>query len=258
MTKGTVEKEETLDATSPEPETGTVMDESNAADESLGDIPCSETGIVEEELICLDDTLATLEVRLTEAEGKAAEYLDGWQRAQASFANYRKRTEAEQAHWRSAANANLLTRLLPILDDFQRAFDALPDEFEGHSWLSGVTLIQRKIRAILDSESVAVIELNTGDPFDPLYHQAVVYQEVEGFEDGQIVAEVEKGYLLGERVLRPSMVVVAKAPLSTKPEEDEEQPPDSKEEIIEGEVLSTDQEKTSPDSAGDTDAAKVI
>ena len=202
MTQGTVGTDETLDTTSSEPETDEVLDE-GVAGEDLGDIPCSETGMVEEELICLDDTLAALEVRLTEAENKAAEYLDGWQRSQASFANYRKRTDAEQAHWRSAANANLLSRLLPILDDFQRAFDALPEEFQGHSWLSGITLIQRKVRAILDSESVAVIELNSGDQFDPLYHQAVVYQEVEGFEDGQIVAEVEKGYFLGERVLRP-------------------------------------------------------
>ena len=254
MTQGSVGTEETLETTSPEPETDAVLDEGAAA-EGLGDIPCSETGTVEEELLCLDDTLAALEVKLTEAENKAAEYLDGWQRAQASFANYRKRTEAEQAHWRSAANANLLARLLPILDDFQRAFDALPSEFEGHSWLSGVTLIQRKVRAILDSESVVAIELDTGDSFDPQYHQAVVYQEVEGFEDGQIVAEVEKGYLLGERVLRPSMVVVAKAPVSAKPEEDEEQLLESTDEIIEGKVISTDQGETSPDAGGDTDAA---
>ena len=117
MTQGTVGTDETLDTTSSEPETDEVLDE-GVAGEDLGDIPCSETGMVEEELICLDDTLTALEVRLTEAENKAAEYLDGWQRTQASFANYRKRTEAEQAHWRSAANANLLTRLLPILDDF--------------------------------------------------------------------------------------------------------------------------------------------
>ena len=254
MTKGTAGTEETQDGASTEPETDAVLD-SDAADEDLGDIPCSDTGTVEEELICLDDTLTALEVRLTEAENKAAEYLDGWQRTQASFANYRKRTEAEQAHWRSAANANLLTRLLPILDDFQRAFDALPTEFEGHSWLSGVTLIQRKVRAILDSESVTTIALDSGDPFDPLFHQAVVYQEVEGFEDGQIVAEVEKGYLLGERVLRPSMVVVAKAPVSTKPIEDEEQHSDSEDEIIEGKVVSTEQEETTPYTTGDTDVA---
>jgi molecular chaperone GrpE len=252
--------DETVDNASPEPEIEGVLNGGGAADEDLGDVPCTDTGTVEEELICLDETVFALEERLADAENIAAEYRDGWQRAQASFANYRKRTEAEQAHWRSAANANLLARLLPILDDFQRAFDALPAEFEEHSWLSGITLIQRKVRAILDSESVIAIELNSGDSFDPLYHQAVIYQEVEGFEDGQVVAEVEKGYILGERVLRPSMVVVAKAPVSAKLAEvekqqpTEDQPAAETDEFVEGEVISIDQEETSPETTGDADA----
>jgi molecular chaperone GrpE (heat shock protein) len=202
MTEGPVGKEETLDTS--ELRTEKVLDEREGTDENLEDIPCSETGAVEEELVCLDDALAAMEERLTEAESKAAEYLDGWQRTQASFANYRKRTEAEQAH----------------------------------------------------SESVTVIELDTGDPFDPLYHQAVVYQEVEGFEDGQIVAEVEKGYLLGERVLRPSMVVVAKAPVRKETEEDKVQSPDSSDEVIEGKILSTEQEGTSPVTTDDEDTGE--
>jgi len=149
---------------------------------------------------------------LIEAEKKAAEYLDGLQRSQAAFANYRKRTEAEQVSWRSVANAALLGRFLPVLDDFQRAFRALPADFEGQPWLDGITLIRRKVAGILESENVQPIPLQPGDAFDPLYHQAVFYQEVAGFEEGQIVAEVERGYILGERVLRPSSVVVAKAP----------------------------------------------
>lgn len=159
-----------------------------------------------------EEKLQQLEVQLAEAEQKAAEYLDGLQRSQASFANYRKRAEAEQVSWRSVANAALLSRFLPVLDDFERAFQALPKEFEGHPWLGGITLIQRKITGILEAENVKPIELHPGDAFDPLYHQAILYQEVPGFEDGQIVAEVERGYILGERVLRPASVVVAKAP----------------------------------------------
>jgi molecular chaperone GrpE len=252
--------EETADATSSESETDAVLDKGDTAEEGLDDVPCSDAGLVEEELICLDESLSALEERLAEAESKAAEYLDGWQRTQASFANYRKRTEAEQAYWRSTANANLLSRLLPILDDFKRAFDALPEIFEGHSWLSGIMLIQRKVRAILDSESVTAITLNPGDPFDPLYHQAVVYQEVEGFTDGQIVAEIETGYMLGERVLRPSMVVVAKAPVRAisiveGQQSTEAQSDGSTVEIIEGEVISSDPEETSPDTTGDAGAA---
>jgi molecular chaperone GrpE len=158
------------------------------------------------------EEIARLEVQLAEAGKKAAEYLDGLQRSQAAFANYRKRTEAEQVSWRSVANAALLARFLPVLDDFERAFRALPADFEGQSWLDGITLIRRKVAGILEAENVQPIVLQPGDAFDPLYHQAVFYQEVAGFEEGQIVAEVERGYILGERVLRPSSVVVAKAP----------------------------------------------
>ncbi len=160
----------------------------------------------------LEEKIQQLEAQLAEVEQKAAEYLDGLQRSQASFANYRKRSEAEQVSWRSVANAALLSRFLPVLDDFARAFQALPKDFTGHPWLEGITLIQRKIAGILEAENVTPIEVQPGDAFDPLYHQAILYQEVPGFEDGHIVAEVERGYILGARVLRPASVVVAKVP----------------------------------------------
>ncbi|MEJ5309735.1 MAG: nucleotide exchange factor GrpE [Anaerolineae bacterium] len=180
----------------------------------------------------LEAKIQQLEAQLAETERKAAEYLDGLQRSQASFANYRKRTEAEQVAWRSVANAALLSRFLPVLDDFDRAFQALPKEFAGHPWLEGITLIQRKIAGVLEAENVKPIEVQPGAAFDPLYHQAILYQEVPGFEDGQIVAEVERGYILGERVLRPASVVVAKVP----PRMPEPQPePES--EAVEAEVL---------------------
>jgi molecular chaperone GrpE len=167
------------------------------------------------------DTLETepagLEARLAEAEQTAAEYLDGWQRAQAAFANFRKRTEAEQAHWRSTANAQLLARLLPVLDDFRRAYEAVPADEQDAPWLGGIRLIERKVNAILESESVKEIELNPGDAFDPHLHEAVLYQEVDGFDEGEVVTEIERGYLLGDRVLRPALVVVAKAPSAPSP-----------------------------------------
>lgn len=158
------------------------------------------------------EEIARLEAQLADVEQKAAEYLDGLQRSQAAFANYRKRTEAEQVSWRSVANAALLARFLPILDDFERAFRVVPPDYAGQPWLDGIALIRRKVAGILEAENVQPIVVQPGDAFDPLYHQAVFYQEVAGFEEGQIVAEVEAGYRLGDRVLRPSSVVVAKAP----------------------------------------------
>jgi molecular chaperone GrpE len=186
------------------------------------------------EEVSLEEKLQQLEAQLAEAEQKAAEYLDGLQRSQASFANYRKRAESEQISWRSVANAALLSRLLPVLDDFERAFQALPKDLEGSPWLSGITLIQRKIVGILEAENVMPMEVQPGDAFDPLYHHAVLYQEVPGFEDGQIVAEVERGYILGERVLRPSSVVVAKvSPRAPEPEPE----PESESEVVDAEVV---------------------
>ncbi len=178
----------------------------------------------------LEEKIRQLAAQLAEAEQKAAEYLDGLQRSQASFVNYRKRTEAEQVSWRSVANAALLSRFLPVLDDFERAFQALPQDLAEHPWLGGIRLIQRKIAGVLEAENVTPIGLQPGDAFDPLYHQAVLYQEIPGFEDGQIVAEVERGYILGERVLRPSSVVVAKAS-SRVPE------PEAKLEVVDAVVI---------------------
>jgi molecular chaperone GrpE len=191
----------------------------------------------------LEAQLAETEATLAETEKKTAEYLDGWQRAQASFANFRKRTTAEQAQWRSTANAALLGRLVPVLDDFKRAFDAVPDAIKEDPWLSGIQLVERKVKTILATENVQQIDAGPCDIFDPNVHEAVLYQEVDGFNDGEIVAVVETGYMLADRVLRPSVVVVAKGAK-------EEVHPSAAEKIPEPEVESEE----SADSAVQGDA----
>ncbi len=187
----------------------TELGENEVEDGVTEELASGEVGV--SEALPLEEKIQQLEAQLAEAQQKAAEYLDALQRSQASFANYRKRTEAEQVSWRGVANAALLSRFLPVLDDFERAFQAMSQDLAEHPWMGGIRLIQRKIAGVLEAENVKPIELQPGDAFDPLYHQAILYQEVPGFEDGQIVAEVERGYILGERVLRPSSVVVAKA-----------------------------------------------
>jgi molecular chaperone GrpE len=200
---------------------GLVTEEGEAPNAEAAETPSSddeETAPLdpEEQLEVLTSKLAEAETSLSEAEKTAAEYLDGWKRAQASFANFRKRTEAEQAQWRSAANAQLLSRLLPVLDDFKRAFEAIPEEDRDNPWLSGIRLVQRKVAGILEAENVEPIAVEPHDTFDPNVHEAVLYQEVEGFEEGEVVAEVETGYMLGNRVLRPTVVVVAKGGTKAK------------------------------------------
>ncbi len=149
--------------------------------------------------------------KLEQAEAQVAEYLDGWQRTQAEFSNYKKRQEAERARMTSLANMAVLRKLLPVVDDFERALATLPADLSQLTWCEGILLIRAKLDAILDSEGVKPIETE-GQVFDPRYHEAVTYEQVPGYEDSQIIGEVQRGYTLGERVLRPALVRVAKAP----------------------------------------------
>jgi molecular chaperone GrpE len=152
------------------------------------------------------------------AETQAAEYLDGWQRAQAEFSNYKKRQEAERVQMIRLASATLLQKLLPIVDDFERAMGTLPAELSRLTWCEGVFLIKHKLDAVLQSEGVKPIEVE-GQMFDPCYHEAVTHEEAPGYEEGQIVGEVQRGYTLGDRVLRPALVRVAKG---TEPQTEED------------------------------------
>ena len=155
-----------------------------------------------------NDALAALKAELAAATTQADEYLDQWRRATAQFANYKKRIEREQAEFTRLANATLITRLLPIIDDFERAFGTVPPNLDRMTWIEGLALVYRKLQLVLDQEGAEAIETE-GEIFDPLLHQAVTYEAAEGFEEGQIIAEVQRGYRIGERVLRPSMVRVA-------------------------------------------------
>jgi molecular chaperone GrpE len=154
--------------------------------------------------------LEKLEAELEEAKAQAAEYLDGWQRAQAEFSNYKKRQEAERGQMQARVTADVLRKILPVVDDFERALATMPDDLSQSSWGEGISLIKAKLDTILDSEGVKPIETD-GRMFDPVYHEAVTYEEAKDYEEGQIVGEVQRGYMLGERVLRPALVRVAKA-----------------------------------------------
>jgi len=169
-----------------------------------------EEMISEETIEALDD-IDALRDALEETRAQAAEYLDGWQRAQAEFANYRKRQIAERLKQTQLASATVLSKLLPILDDFERAIGSLSDEAKEEAWVKGLLLVKQKLDTILDAEGVEPIETE-GKLFDPRYHEAVTYEEAEGYDEGEIIGEVQKGYSIGDRVLRPALVRVAKAP----------------------------------------------
>lgn len=159
--------------------------------------------------VALEERIAALEAELAKAQGQAEEYLDQWRRTAAEFANYRKRQEREQAEFIRQANAALIIKLLPVLDDFALAFEHIPEEEVNHSWVEGFTLIYRKLQAILEQEGVMPIE-TVGQPFDPTLHEAVTHEESDEVASGHVIAEVRKGYRLGDRVLRPALVRVAR------------------------------------------------
>jgi molecular chaperone GrpE len=156
------------------------------------------------------DLFKDLTEQLKQAKAEAAENLDGWQRARAEFANYKRRTDAERADLLANAGADVLKRVLPIVDDFDRAAATLPDELKSQPWVNGVMLVHRKLAALLEQSNVKPIAANPGDAFDPNLHEAITHEEAEAIESGHIIGEVQRGYKLGERVLRPAMVRVAK------------------------------------------------
>ena len=147
--------------------------------------------------------------QLAQAQAQAAEYLDNWRRAVADMSNARKRMQREQAEFQTNASARVLSRLLPALDDMDRAFEALPPEQANQEWVNGFRMIQRKLQSILESEGATPIPTE-GQTFDPELHHAVSHEEQPGFSEGDIISEVGRGYKLGDKVLRPALVRVAK------------------------------------------------
>ena len=150
-----------------------------------------------------------LKKELEETRTKANEYLDGWQRARAEFANYKKRVDRDQAQTYQVATGNVVRRFLEVLDDLERALKNRPQEGEGAVWSEGIELIYRKLLNMLKNEGVKPMEIKN-DFFDPNLHEAVMSEENSEFESGQIIDVIRQGYVLGDRVLRPAMVRVAR------------------------------------------------
>ena len=146
-----------------------------------------------------------LKKQLEENQAQAAEYKDGWQRAVADFQNYRKRVERENSGVYQNALAEIIKSYLPILDDLERALQSRPADL---AWVEGIELIYRKLQAILEAEGVKRIEAE-GNVFDPNLHEAISQEPAEGQESGRVIAVVQNGYMLGERVIRPAIVRVA-------------------------------------------------
>jgi molecular chaperone GrpE len=139
---------------------------------------------------------------LADANAKAQENLNNWKRAQADFANYKRYAEQEKLDMGKYACSQLIASLLPVLDDFERAYASLADA--DPQWVAGVKLVENKLKAIMEAQGIKQIEA-LGKPFDPNEHDGVMHGK--GAE-GMVVGELRKGYRLHDKVIRPSQVVV--------------------------------------------------
>lgn len=193
-----------------------IADEVPPEDESSTEEIDSSAETPEEEIITeaegeveTQEEPLTLEDRLEQAETQAAEYLDGWQRARAEFVNYKKRVERERSENRARIAAELLTRYLDVVDDLDRTLSEMPEDIASTSWSQGLQMVFQKMLLVLEAEGVQTIEA-LGEHFDPNFHEAISFEESPEYESGQVVDVIQKGYMLGDRVLRPAMVRVAK------------------------------------------------
>jgi len=160
----------------------------------------TETGVEQVE------DIEALKQALTEERERSEKYLANWQRTQADFINYKKRAEQEKIETVEFANSTLILNLLTIIDDLERAFDSLPAQLTGFSWIEGIKLIYNKLKATLEAQGLTEIKAK-GEPFNPHLHEAVMRQEGE---EGIVIEEIQKGYKLKNKVIRPSMVIVGR------------------------------------------------
>lgn len=151
------------------------------------------------------DPLAELEQAKLQATG----FLEGWQRERAEFANYRRRIEQQQRDGYQNATAEVLLKILPIVDDFARAVENIPPELQSNPWVSGTAMILPKFNKVLDGFGVRLID-PSGEIFDPNMHEAIAMEDSDSVESGHVIQVMQKGYAVGDRLLRPALVKVAR------------------------------------------------
>lgn len=155
-----------------------------------------------------EEKVLTLEAQLNQAEAKAQEYYGHLQRLQAEFDNFRKRTQKEKEETVKYATEQIIASMLPVLDNLDRAITASRTNQDFTSFAKGVEMILRQMQNVLIKEGLCEIKA-LGEPFNPKLHEAVMQVESEGQVENTVVEELQKGYYLKDKVLRPSMVKVS-------------------------------------------------
>lgn len=157
----------------------------------------------------VEEDLEELRGALEDATRKNEEYLGLLQRLQADFQNYRKRIEQEREEQTKSIKANVIVKILPVLDDFERALDEMPEKAKQEDWVQGILLIERKLRGVLQNEGVTKVDAK-GKEFNPWEHEAVMHRESSDKESGDVVEVFREGYKLDDKIIRPAQVIVGK------------------------------------------------
>jgi molecular chaperone GrpE len=189
-----------------------------STDEANDTEEVAESAEVEHKALQAADILL-LQKTLDEEKAKAEKYLANWQRAQADYINYKRRSEQEKEDAKQYSNAMLIVSLLPVLDDMERALASIPVKMGHQTWLNGVKLILRKFKAVLEAQGLSQIKA-VGQQFTPELHEAVMGAPGE---EGVVIEELQKGYKLKDRVIRPSKVVVGQGKEQKEISEDNQQ-----------------------------------
>ncbi|HTX79051.1 MAG TPA: nucleotide exchange factor GrpE [Longilinea sp.] len=156
----------------------------------------------------LKDYAAQLK-EIDDLKQQSADNFEGWQRERADFQNYRKRVERDQDTLRQSITGAVIKKYLVIVDDLGRALKSRPTEGEAAAWAEGLELIYHKLEGIMESEGVQRIPAEN-EMFDPNRHEAITHEDSPDHQSGQIIEVVQQGYTIGDRVLRPAQVRVAR------------------------------------------------
>lgn len=156
-----------------------------------------------------EEQILTREAELAQAKAQISEHYAQLQRLQADFDNYRKRTQKEKEDLAQYAATRVVEAMLPIVDNFERAITSAQTSQDFEAFAQGVEMIYRQVYSLLEKEGLKPIEA-VGQPFDPKVHDAIVQMDSDEYPENTVIEELQKGYYLKDKVLRPSMVKVSR------------------------------------------------
>lgn len=176
--------------------------------EQVEQLDVTQTDNVEEMDVSAEAQQEQEDPRILELKQQVEEHQSRYLRAQADFDNYRRRTTKDKEEWVQYSSQKVIEQLLPVLDNFERAIQTAGEVSADDSFVKGVDMIYRQMFQVLEAEGLKAMQ-PVGEPFDPVFHQAVMRVETDEYEEGIVVEVLQTGYMMKEKVIRPAMVKVS-------------------------------------------------